>query len=189
MVAVTHLCRQCLSCTTSYGVSHGDRPGAAGHSVFQSRWIFCRGCTSHGLYPQLAMRQSCSGLRVHLAFLGSCAQVNSHLYQVGTKHCCHLGTFRWTAARTPPMWQSTLRGSKTDPFGVGCTLFIGRTNSSICPVTALLAYLAIRPPSPGPLFVHDNGSPLTRSGLVSAVRAGLSGAGVDLSVTRATVLG
>ena len=75
----------------------------------------------------------------------------------------------------------TLRGSKTDPFGVGCTLIIGRTNSSICPVTALLAYLAIRPPSPGPLFIHDDGSPLTRSGLVSAVCAALSGAGVDLT--------
>ena len=75
----------------------------------------------------------------------------------------------------------TLRGSKTDPFGVGCTLFIGRTNSSICPVAALLAYLAIRPPSPGPLFVHDNGSPLTRAGLVSAVRAALSEGSVDLS--------
>ena len=69
----------------------------------------------------------------------------------------------------------TLHGSKTDPFGVGCTLFVGRTNSIICPVTALLAYLAIRPPSPGPLFIHDDGSPLTRSGLVSAVRAALSG--------------
>ena len=53
----------------------------------------------------------------------------------------------------------TLRESKTDPFGVGCTLYTGRTDSRICPVTALLAYLVIQPPSPGPLFVHVNGSP------------------------------
>ena len=78
----------------------------------------------------------------------------------------------------------TLRGSKTDPFSVECTLFIGRTNSSICPVIALLAYLAIRPPSPGQLFIHNDGSPLTRSGLVSAVRAALLRTGVD--VTRYT---
>ena len=75
----------------------------------------------------------------------------------------------------------TLRGSKTIPFGVGCTLFIGRTNSSICLVVALLAYLAIRPPAPGPLFTHGYGSHLTRSGLVSAVHAALSEGGVDLS--------
>ena len=62
-----------------------------------------------------------------------------------------------------------------------CTLFIGRTNSSICPVAALLAYLAIQPPSNGLLFVHDNGSPLTRAGLVSPVCAALSEGSVDLS--------
>lgn len=75
----------------------------------------------------------------------------------------------------------TLRGSKTDPVGVGCTLYIGRTSSTVCPVTALLAYLSIRPPSPGPLFLHSDGSPLTRPSLVSAVRAALSGTGLDLS--------
>ena len=55
-----------------------------------------------------------------------------------------------------------------------------------CDVHCLLdapipAYLAIQPLSPGPLFIHDDGSPLTRSGLVSAVRAVLLGAGVDLT--------
>ena len=41
------------------------------------------------------------------------------------------------------------------------------TDSGICPVTALLAYLAIQPPSPGSLFVYSNGSPLTRYGCIS----------------------
>ena len=75
----------------------------------------------------------------------------------------------------------TLRGSKTDPFGAGCTLYVGRTRSHICPVAAILAYLAIRPPLPGPLFLYADGSPLTRTGLVSAVRSALSGSGADLS--------
>ena len=48
-------------------------------------------------------------------------------------------------------------------------------------MTALLAYLAIRPTLPGPLFLHGNGAPLTRSDLISAIRAALSGVGVDLS--------
>ena len=68
----------------------------------------------------------------------------------------------------------TLCGSKTDPFGVGGTVFIGCTNStSICPVTALHAYLEVRPPSPGLLYIYDHGSPLIRSGLVPAVCAAL----------------
>ena len=75
----------------------------------------------------------------------------------------------------------TLHGSKTDPFGMRCQLFIGRTNSGIFPVTALLVYMANQPPSPGQLFIHDNGSPLTRSGLASAVHAALSEGDVDLS--------
>ena len=72
-------------------------------------------------------------------------------------------------------------GVRWTPFGMGCTLYIGHTDSRIWLVIALLAYLAIRPPSPGPHFVHASGSPLTRSGLVSAVHTALSEAGVDLS--------
>ena len=75
----------------------------------------------------------------------------------------------------------TLRGSKTDPFGAGCTLFVGRSNSHVCAVTAVLAYLAIRPPSAGPLFLHTDGSPLTRSDLVAAMRTALIGSGLDIT--------
>ena len=81
----------------------------------------------------------------------------------------------------PSFLAVTLRQSKTDPFGAGCTLYIGRSGSHICPVHAVLAYLAIRPSVPGPLFLQANGSPLTRSDLVTAVRAALSGTGRDLS--------
>ena len=74
-----------------------------------------------------------------------------------------------------------LRGSKTDPFGAGCTLYVGRSAAPICLVTAVLAYLAIRPAGPGPLFVHADQSPLTRSDLISAIRSALTGTGLDLS--------
>ena len=52
-----------------------------------------------------------------------------------------------------------IRASKTDPFGRGCMLYIGRSQSRICPITAVLAYLSIRPPAPGPLFVCVDGTP------------------------------
>ena len=39
-----------------------------------------------------------------------------------------------------------LRRSKTDPFGAGVHLYIGRTGDVLCPVTAVLGYLAYVPP-------------------------------------------
>ena len=41
--------------------------------------------------------------------------------------------------------------------------------------------MAIRPQVPGPLFVHSDGAPLTRTELVMEVRAALTGDGMDLS--------
>ena len=74
-----------------------------------------------------------------------------------------------------------LRRSKTDPFGKGVTLFIGRTYQRICPVAAVLSYMAVRPPTGGPLFVNTNGSPLTPVQLVHYVRMALKQKGWDVS--------
>lgn len=75
----------------------------------------------------------------------------------------------------------TLRHSKTDPFGAGITLHLGRSGTNICPISAILAYLTIRPAHPGSLFLHSNGQPLTRANLISAVREALQGAGLDVT--------
>jgi len=72
-----------------------------------------------------------------------------------------------------------LKQSKTDPFRVGVSVFLGRTNTTLCPVAAVLAYLAVRPSSQGPLFVFQDGSYLTRDKLVVHVRQGLRLMGVD----------
>ena len=72
-----------------------------------------------------------------------------------------------------------LRRSKTDPFGAGVHLYIGRTGDVLCPVTAVLGYLAIRPPSIGPLFLFEDGIPLSRTRLITHMRAALSQAGVN----------
>ena len=73
-----------------------------------------------------------------------------------------------------------LRKSKTDPFGAGTYLYVGQTGTVTCSVSALLAYLAIRPPSPGPLFIFGDGTPLSRQQLVTHLRTALAGIGVDV---------
>ena len=59
-----------------------------------------------------------------------------------------------------------LRQSKTDIFGSGVTLHLGHTGATLCPVSALLAYLAVRSSTPGPLF-------LLKSGIGNSTEAGL----------------
>ena len=74
-----------------------------------------------------------------------------------------------------------LKQSKTDPFRRGVNVFLGRTNADLCPVTAILAYVALRPQLEGPLFVFQDGLFLTRDKLVEAVRLALQQAGKDPS--------
>ena len=75
----------------------------------------------------------------------------------------------------------TLRHSKTNVFGSGSKLYIGATGTNQCPVAAILAYLAIRPNTPGPIFLFERGIPLLRPALVEAVRQALGSSGVDIS--------
>ena len=63
----------------------------------------------------------------------------------------------------PSMIHLSLRQSKTDTFGIGVTIYLGRTGSTLCPVSALLAYLVFRPPTHGPLFLLQSGQPLSRA--------------------------
>ena len=56
---------------------------------------------------------------------------------------------------------------------------VGRTGSHICPVEALLTYIARRGFDYGPQFQHQDESPLTREQLVSSLKDTLSAAGVE----------
>ena len=60
-----------------------------------------------------------------------------------------------------------LRQIKTDLFSNGVTIHLHRIDDVLCPVAVVLAYLAIRPPEPGPLFLFRNGSTLSRPRLFS----------------------
>ena len=72
-----------------------------------------------------------------------------------------------------------LKRSKNDPLGAGTTIHLGATGASLCPVLAMLAYLARRPCQPGPLFMFRDGLPLSRPKLVHRLREALNSTGVD----------
>ena len=59
-----------------------------------------------------------------------------------------------------------LKRSKNDPFGVGTSVHLGMTGQHLCPVAALLGYLAIRPPVAGPLFLFHDGTTLSKPRLI-----------------------
>lgn len=79
----------------------------------------------------------------------------------------------------PTVIRVHLRHAKTDPFGKGVAIFLGRTSATICPVSAILNFLAVRPSGVGPLFVHQDGTPLLRAQFVAKLKDALSAAGVD----------
>ena len=75
----------------------------------------------------------------------------------------------------PQLISIRIKQSKTDPFRKGVTLMLSRTEKSVCPVTALLPYLAVRGSKRGPLFLMANQQyltpPLFRSSLFRILRA------------------
>lgn len=81
---------------------------------------------------------------------------------------------------TNPTWLKLhLKASKTDPFRKGVDVVVGRTNEKLCPVAAMLAYVAMRGINPGFLFKFQDGRLLTKSHFVESVRKALAAAGFD----------
>ena len=74
-----------------------------------------------------------------------------------------------------------LRHSKTDPFGAGLTVYLGQTDQRISPVTAVLAYMALRGQHLGPLFLFQDGTCLSKQQLMSRVNEALASQEVDSS--------
>ena len=79
----------------------------------------------------------------------------------------------------PTRLSITIKASKTDPFRTGTTITLGKTGQQLCPLTAILPYVAARGTQDGPLFRFQDGSFLTRDRFVAEVRRLLSAAGVD----------
>ena len=81
----------------------------------------------------------------------------------------------------PSLMRVLIKRSKTDQYGSGAYIFLARIDSDICPVAAILAYLAVRPSVPGPLFIYEDGSYLSRSKLIQSLNHALPSAGIDPS--------
>lgn len=79
----------------------------------------------------------------------------------------------------PSLIRLLIKQSKTDPFREGVEVFLGASKGEICPVRALVDYLSVRPATPGPLFVFDSGSPLTRAALVANLHEALQQVGLN----------
>ena len=80
--------------------------------------------------------------------------------------------------RSPTFIQVQIKASKTDPFRQGVTIFIGRTENGLCPITAVLSYMVARGSEPGPLFKWVNGRFLMREAFVAAIRIALTKIGL-----------
>ena len=120
-----------------------------------------------------------------LCFLASYVQVKQWLQ---TKQSSILPSIKHAYANIavdsvskPTYLQINIKQSKTDPFRLGIKVIVGRTRNELCPVAAVLSYMALRGPGSGPLFRFKNGKPLTRSSFVAKLRETLEVAGVDCS--------
>ena len=81
----------------------------------------------------------------------------------------------------PSRLQIHIKASKTDQWRKGIHLFVGATKSRICPVKAVLSYIAARGFQDGPLFINQDGTPLSQAQLIANLRSTLTLAGIDCS--------
>ena len=92
-------------------------------------------------------------------------------------HLC-LADLRYVPSQDQHRIELRIKASKTDQLRKGTTVSLGATNASICPVAALLDFLGVRGRTPGPLFVSESGSPLSRRLFVQKVQSALTEVGL-----------
>jgi hypothetical protein len=71
-----------------------------------------------------------------------------------------------------------LKQSKTDQLGRGVDIIVGRTDHELCPVGAILAYVAARGDRQGPFFLSSSMSPLTKPTFIAELRKTLMALGL-----------
>ena len=79
---------------------------------------------------------------------------------------------------SPSMVRIHLKRSKCDQFGRGVDVIVGKTDSLICPVAAMMAYITRRQGDPGPFFVMEQGEPVTKVWSVQQIRDTLTSLGL-----------
>ena len=79
----------------------------------------------------------------------------------------------------PTMIQFHLKVSKCDQFGAGSNIIVGRTESLLCPVTAILKFIEIRGDQPGPFFIDSSRKALSKQKFVGQIREILNSLGLQ----------
>ena len=79
---------------------------------------------------------------------------------------------------TPEILRVRIKRSKTDQLGKGADVYVGKTGCSICPVAAVLSYMATRGDKEGAIFQFHNGQPLTKAQFTQRVRSTLQAVGL-----------
>ena len=70
---------------------------------------------------------------------------------------------------SPATVQLRITQSKTNLYREGASIFLPKTNKSICPVDAIVKYLIVQGKRNGPLFLWPDGMKLTRPLFASAL--------------------
>ena len=94
---------------------------------------------------------------------------------------CHLvaGNVLVNSQSSPSYLVVNIKASKTDPFRQGVQIHLGRTNSKLCSVVAILSYMVKRGTSDGPFFRFEDDKYLTRDRFVTTVCTALVTSGVN----------
>jgi hypothetical protein len=79
----------------------------------------------------------------------------------------------------PTMVRINLKRSKTNQSGRGCHVIVGRTATELCPISAILSYIATLGDRPGSFFIDSASVPITKARFISLLRAVLTGIGVS----------
>jgi hypothetical protein len=72
--------------------------------------------------------------------------------------------------QSPRMIRFHLKHSKTDQFGRGADIVLGRTGLQLCPVAAVLSYVACRGAGAGPFFLTSGKKTLTKAHFITEIR-------------------
>ena len=80
---------------------------------------------------------------------------------------------------SPTMVVISIKQSKTDPLRKGVQITLGATQDDVCPIKAIMPYLAIRGSQPGPLFLTKDNHFLTQSAFRTNLLSILQEVGLD----------
>ena len=78
----------------------------------------------------------------------------------------------------PRMVQVHLKKSKCDQFGKGSDIIMGRTDSLLCPVSAIIQYITVRGNQPGPFFIDSAKRTITKPWFIERIRDALQNIGL-----------